>query len=919
MALNLVKKRDGRIVEFDVRKIEMAITKAFEAVNEFNGILYIPDIVASVVKELEQKYSNEKIPSVEDIQDIVERKIAEAGFFDVAKAYILYRKEREKVRQEKQQKLFEQIDRGEITVTKRDGSREPFNMNELSVAIKAICSDYADIVDAQEVIEQVKKYMYDGIKTHEINLAIVLVLRGWIEKDPIYSFAAARALLNTIYKEVIGKYEFEEDFMHYYRMQFISSIKHGVEQGRYRPELIEKFDLERLAKTLDITRDRIIKYLGLQTLYDRYLMRDYEQKVIEVPQYFWMRVAMGLALNEKSNHTDWAIKFYHLMSTLRYVPSTPTLFHSGTPRSQMSSCYILTVEDDLDHIFKSIRDVAVLAKWSGGIGIDWTNVRATGALIKSINVHSQGVIPFLKILDATTAAINRSGKRRGATCAYLELWHYDIEDFLELRKNTGDERRRTHDLNTAVWVPDLFMKRLINNETWTLFSPDETPELHHTYGAKFEEIYTKYEQLADEGKIRLFKKIPAKKLWRKLITMLYETGHPWITFKDPCNVRSPQDHVGMIYSSNLCTEITLNTSRDEHAVCNLGSVNLFRHIDENGNIDWDKLRDTVKLAIRMLDNVIDLNFYPTKEAENANLRHRAVGLGMMGFQDVLFKKRIPFDTWEAVELSDKIMEFISYYAILASSELARERGTYSSYKGSKWDRGLLPIDTIKLLEKERGGYLDMDDSVSLDWSFVREHIKKYGMRNSNVMAIAPTATIANISGCFPSIEPIYKNIYVKSNASGEFVVINEYLVEDLKRLGLWNDETRELLKYHDGRLDDLSLPSWLKRLYKTAFDIDPSWVIEHASRRAKWLDQSQSINIWTNSESGSFVSNIYITAWRKGLKTTYYLRTLGASAIEKASVDIIKHEQKRKDQQPTQQVIQLGNIDIDGETCESCQ
>ena len=919
MALNLVKKRDGRIVEFDVRKIEMAITKAFEAVNEYNGILYIPDIVASVVKELEQKYGDEKIPSVEEIQDIVERKIAEAGFFDVAKAYILYRKEREKIRKEKQQRLFEQIDRGEITVTKRDGSRVPFDLNELSTAIKAICSDYADIVDPQEVIEQVKKYMYDGIKTHEINLAIVLVLRGWIEKDPIYSFAAARALLNTIYKEVIGKYEFEEDFMHYYRMQFISSIKHGVEQGRYKPELVEKFDLERLAKALDITRDRIIKYLGLQTLYDRYLMRDYSQRVIEVPQYFWMRVAMGLALNEKTNHTDWAIKFYNLMSTLRYVPSTPTLFHSGTPRSQMSSCYILTVEDDLDHIFKSIRDVAVLAKWSGGIGIDWTNVRATGALIKSINVHSQGVIPFLKILDATTAAINRSGKRRGATCAYLELWHYDIEDFLELRKNTGDERRRTHDLNTAVWVPDLFMKRLINNETWTLFSPDEAPELHHTYGSKFEEVYTKYEKLADEGKIRLFKKIPAKKLWRKLITMLYETGHPWITFKDPCNVRSPQDHAGMIYSSNLCTEITLNTSRDEHAVCNLGSVNLSRHIDENGNIDWEKLKDTVKLAVRMLDNVIDLNFYPTKEAENANLRHRAIGLGMMGFQDVLFKKRIPFDTWEAVELSDKIMEFISYYAILASSELARERGTYSSYKGSKWDRGLLPIDTIKLLEQERGGYLDMDTSTTMDWSFVREHIKKYGMRNSNVMAIAPTATIANISGCFPSIEPIYKNIYVKSNASGEFVVINEYLVEDLKRLGLWNDETRELLKYHDGRLDELSLPSWLKRLYKTAFDIDPSWVIEHASRRAKWLDQSQSINIWTNSESGSFVSNIYITAWRKGLKTTYYLRTLGASAIEKASVDIIKHEKKRQEPQPTQQVIQIGNIDIDGETCESCQ
>ncbi len=923
MTIRVVKKRDGRIVDFDASRIERAITKAFEATNQPNGILYIPDIVHKVITELELQFGEERIPSVEDVQDVVERCIAEAGFFEVAKSYILYRQKREEQRRHAEDALMKRLRKGALSVEKSDGRRVPFDERILAEWVAAVLHDFADHLPVHEVVRQVKNYMFDGIRTDEIRRAVMLVLRGRIEQDPIYSRAAARVLLNILYKDVLGVYATAPDFAAVYAGHFVKTIHHGIAEGRYDTRLAE-FDLGRLADALVPARDHEFKYLGIQTLYDRYLMRDYDQRHLEVPQYFWMRVAMGLALAEKPEaRTEWALRFYDYMSQLRYVPSTPTLFHAGTPHAQLSSCYIMTVKDDLQHIFKSFGDVAQLAKWSGGIGIDWTDVRATGAHIKSTNVNSQGVIPFLKILDATTAAINRSGKRRGATAAYLEVWHYDIEDFLELRKNTGDERRRTHDTNTAVWIPDLFMKRVEADAVWTLFSPDETPDLHHIYGSAFEERYRHYERLVDEGKIRLYRRIPARKLWRKMLTMLYETGHPWLTFKDPCNIRSPQDHAGTVLSSNLCTEITLNTSKDEVAVCNLGSINLSRHVADGG-VDWDKIQDTVHLALRMLDNVIDLNFYPIPEARRSNLRHRPVGLGMMGFQDLLFHLRMPFDSAEAVELSDRLMEFIAYHAISASSDLAAERGSYPSFEGSKWHRGLLPIDTLDLLERERGVPVDVPRTAHMDWDALRRKIQRQGMRNSNTTAIAPTATISNISGCFPAAEPIYKNLYVKSNASGEFIVVNEHLIEDLKARGLWDEEMRELLKYHDGNIQGMGhLPVSLRQLYKTAFDIDARWLVYHAARRAKWIDQSQSVNIFTATTSGKTLSEIYTTAWKMGLKTTYYLRTLGATGIEKATVDIIRHSQPTSAPQ-----IAVGSVgaavrgstcDPDDLTCESCQ
>jgi ribonucleoside-diphosphate reductase alpha chain len=617
--------------------------------------------------------------------------------------------------------------------------------------------------------------------------------------------------------------------------------------------------------------------------------------VLELPQTFWMRVAMGLSLEEEQPE-ERAVEFYNLLSQLLYVASTPTLFHAGTPRPQLSSCYLTTVEDDLGHIFKCLSDNAQLSKWSGGIGNDWSNIRGTGSHIKSTNVESQGVVPFLKIANDVTMAINRSGKRRGATCAYLETWHYDIEDFLDLRRNTGDERRRTHDMNTANWIPDLFMKRVEEDGEWTLLSPDETPDLHHLYGRAFEERYLHYERQAADGELRLHKKVSAKALWRKMLTMLFETGHPWITFKDACNVRSPQDHVGVIHSSNLCTEITLNTSAQETAVCNLGSVNLARHIGGDG-LDAEALGRTVSTALRMLDNVVDLNYYPTEEARRSNLRHRPIGLGVMGFQDALFKLDIPFESPQALELADRAMEHIAYHAILSSSRLAAERGAYESYSGSKWDRGILPFDTLDLLESERGVRVEVSRSQSLDWAPVREHIRQHGMRNSNTMAIAPTATISNISGCFPCIEPIYKNIYVKANISGEFTIVNSYLVEDLKRLELWNDELRERLKYADGNLEHIpEIPDSLKAKYKEAFEIDPLWCLRLTATRGKWIDQSQSHNVFMKGTSGKLLNEIYLTAWKTGLKTTYYLRTLAASQIEKSTVDASKYgfTQKRE-------------------------
>ncbi|HEV8632137.1 MAG TPA: ribonucleoside-diphosphate reductase subunit alpha, partial [Thermoanaerobaculia bacterium] len=638
-----------------------------------------------------------------------------------------------------------------------------------------------------------------------------------------------------------------------------------------------------LAASLKPERDRLFQYLGIQTLYDRYFVRVDEQ-ILELPQGFWMRVAMGLAINE-ADRNERALEFYDLMSNLFYVPSTPTLFHAGTSHPQLSSCYLTTIKDDLRDIFKGLADNAQLSKWSGGIGNDWSNIRGTGSHIRSTHVESQGVIPFLKIANDVTNAINRSGKRRGATCAYLETWHYDIEDFLDLRKNTGDERRRTHDMNTANWIPDLFMKRVLADEQWTLFSPDETADLHHLYGRAFEKRYEEYEQAIGRGEIRLYKQMPAKVLWRKMLTMLYETGHPWITFKDACNVRSPQDHIGVVHSSNLCTEITLNTSSDETAVCNLGSINLARHV-RDGHLDAELLAKTVRVAIRMLDNVVDINYYPTDEARNSNLRHRPIGLGLMGLQDALYQLDLAYESEAALEFSDEMMELVSYHAIAASCELAQERGPYESFPGSKWQRGLFPHDTVDLLERERGVPVEVSRTQRLDWRSLKERVQQHGMRNSNTMAVAPTATISNISGCYPCIEPIYKNIYVKANISGEFTVVNEYLIEDLKRLKLWNQEMLEQLKYYDGSVQQIpAIPAAIKAKYKEAFEVDPIWALRLTAARAKWVDQSQSHNVFMKGSSGKLLNDIYVSAWKMGLKTTYYLRTLAASQIEKSTLD----------------------------------
>jgi ribonucleoside-diphosphate reductase alpha chain len=759
--------------------------------------------------------------------------------------------------------------------------------------------------------------------TSKINQAVIMAIRARIERDPVYSTLAARFLFNDLYKSVLGVDEFAETFADAHHNGFKTRIKAGIDAGRLDPRLLD-YDLDRLGAELRPERDCLFTYLGAQVLYDRYFLKNLDQEILETPQYFWMRVAMGLALNEKSDREAHALRFYDVISSLHYVPSTPTLFHAGTNHPQMSSCYLTTVNDDLSHILKSIGDNAQLSKWSGGLGNDWTNIRGTGARIKSTNVGSQGVVPFLKIVDATTAAINRSGKRRGATCVYLETWHYDIEDFLELRKNTGDERRRTHDTNTANWIPDLFMKRVLEDSHWTLFSPDETPDLHDLFGRAFEERYEHYERMADAGDIRLFRRMRAVDLWRKMITMLYETGHPWITFKDPSNVRSPQDHVGVVHSSNLCTEITLNTSAEETAVCNLGSVNMSVHVDD-GKLNHERLKYTVKMAVRMLDNVIDLNFYPTEESRNANMRHRPIGLGVMGLQDALYMLNLPFASEDAVRFSDETQEFISYHAIMASSELAEEKGTYLTYPGSKWDRGIFPADTLALLESERGVPTGVDQRAHLDWTPVRTHVKTHGMRNSNTMAIAPTATIANIAGCVPSIEPIYKNMYVKSNFSGEFTIINRYLVIDLKELDLWDDDMMEKIKYYDGSVQNIdAIPMEVRDRYKEVFEIDSNWIVKHAAQRGKWIDQSQSVNVFTTSKSGKQISEIYLAAWKMGLKTTYYLRTLGASSIEKSSLDTknkkfagAAHVVAEEQTVPASQVTSACSI-MDP-SCEACQ
>jgi len=877
-----ITKRNGTTVPFDETKITVVMKKAFAAESVSVTDELLQQMTDRVVAKLTLRCEGEKqCPTVEQVQDSVEETLMERGYFDVAKAFILYRF---KQTEERKQEVVKEIDENRLMVERSDGSTEQFSRDKMREYISRFIEGYEKEIDLEGIVSQVEREVYDGIKTVEMAKVVTLILRARIEEDPAYSYVAARQLNDRVCTQAVGttigvgKSEYEGQ----YRAAFITNMKHGVEEKKVDPKMLE-FNLELLAEKMDPSRDNLFKYLGVETLHDRYFIRRNDGTVMETPQMMWMRVAMGLCLNEEKKE-EKAIEFYNIMSTLRFVPSTPTLFHSGTPHPQLSSCYLNVVEDDLEHIFKVFGDNAQLSKWAGGIGTAWSKLRATGALIKKAHISSQGVVPFLKIANDVTVAINRSGRRRGATCVYMENWHYDFLDFLELRKNTGDERRRTHDINTAAWISDLFMKRVKENGTWTLFSPDETPELTETYGKKFEELYTMYEDKAARGEIKLYKTMPAVDLWKKQLGMLFETGHPWITFKDPSNIRSPQDHAGVVHSSNLCTEITLNTSAEETAVCNLGSVNYKEHV-VNGRFDEAKVRETVTIAMRMLDNVIDLNFYPTKEAKNSNMKHRPVGLGIMGFQDALYMLDIPFASEKCVEFADSSMEMISHAAILASSELARERGAYESFAGSKWDRGLFPIDTIALLEEERGMKTDATRTERMDWSVVRESVTKHGMRNSNCMAVAPTATISNIAGSIPGNEPIYKNIYVKSNISGDFIVTNTHLVDTLKQRGLWNKDMLDILKYNDGSIQDIDIiPQDIKDMYKETFEIDMRWLVRAAVARGKWIDQSQSLNIFYSGTSGKEISDLYLYAWEAGVKTTYYLRSLGASQVEKATV-----------------------------------
>ncbi|MDO8480212.1 MAG: ribonucleoside-diphosphate reductase subunit alpha [Nanoarchaeota archaeon] len=916
-----VVKRTGEVVNFDTERIRNAIRKATKAVGEPVPEERVEQMVNAITDEISNRFVDFH-PNVENVQDIVEKHLVKNGLYEIAKAYIIYRADRQRMREEQKERMVEKAKLGRLTVRKRDGRTVLFDLHKVRHTIERVSQGYEKSIDPGLISRELIKNIYDGVTTEEIEKALIFATVPFIEKDPSYSKVAARLYQQRIYKEVIGRSISPELLDIAYRDAFISGIKKAVQSGLMDPKMLD-FDLRKLSEGLRTERDDLFEYIGVQTLYERYFIK-LEDKHIELPQAFWMRVAMGLALQEQ-NKEEKAAEFYGVLSTLRFVSSTPTLFHSGLMHPQLSSCYLTTVLDDLTHIFKSLGDHAQLSKWSGGLGNDWTPIRATGAYIKSTNVESQGVIPFLKIANDVTVAINRSGKRRGATCAYLETWHLDIEDFLDLRKNTGDERRRTHDMNTANWVPDLFMKRVSENGKWTLFSPNEVKDLHDSYGKKFEERYAHYEAMAMRGEIKKFKVVEAAKMWKKMLTMLFETGHPWITFKDPCNIRSPQDHVGVIHSSNLCTEITLNTSKDETAVCNLGSINLERHVTD-GKLNTELLSDTVAVAMRMLDNVVDLNYYPTVEAQTSNMRHRPVGLGIMGFQDALFKLDISFESQDALTFSDQLMEFISYHTILASSRLAKEKGTYQSYKGSKWDRGIFPYDTLALLEAERGLPLDVSKEMSMDWTPLREHVKTHGMRNSNCMAIAPTATISNISGCFPCIEPIYKNIYVKSNISGEFTLVNKYLIEDLRKLGLWNDEMLEQLKYYDGNLKLIAgIPQKLKDKYKEAFEIDAEWLIRLTAARAKWIDQSQSHNIFLEGTSGKKLNDVYFMAWRCGLKTTYYLRTLAASQIEKSTLDAGKYgfTQKREykaAEEPKEEIAPKPKVIIASDAlCEACQ
>ncbi len=913
-----VIRRNGAAVQFNLDKISIAITKAFLAVegNQSAASQRVRDQVATL-SQLVSAALMRRLPAggsihIEDIQDQVELALMRNGNHDVARAYVLYREKRNAERAAEKATQTEPTHAINVNI---DGKLTPLNIKELTAMVSEACLNLGDAVSPSNIVEQAVRDLYDGIPFTEVYKALILSARSLIETEPAYNYVTARLQLDLVRAEVLGERVSHAEMGTHYAEYFPRYIKMGID-AELLDQRLAQFDLSKLAAALKKERDFQFGYLGIQTLYDRYFLH-IEERRIELPQIFFMRVAMGLAINEIDREAR-AIEFYNVLSTFDFMSSTPTLFNAGTLHSQLSSCYLTTVNDDLEGIYQGIKENALLQKYAGGLGNDWTPVRSLGARIKGTNGKSQGVIPFLKVVNDTAVAVNQGGKRKGAVCGYLETWHLDIEEFLDLRKNTGDDRRRTHDMNTAHWIPDLFMRRVTEAGDWTLFSPSDVPDLHDKYGKAFETAYVEYERRAENGEIKLFKKIPALQMWRKMLSMLFETGHPWITFKDPCNIRSPQQHVGVVHSSNLCTEITLNTSDTEIAVCNLGSVNLLQHLTEvNGKLalDNDKLQATIKVGMRMLDNVVDINFYPVGKARNANTRHRPVGMGIMGFQNCLHAMRIPYASMEAVEFADRAMEVVCYNAYYASTVLAEERGAYSSFKGSLWDQGILPLDTLDLLLAERGGNVEVDRSKTLNWDGLRARIQKVGMRNSNCVAIAPTATISNIVGVSASIEPEYQNLYVKSNLSGEFTIVNEQLVIDLKARGLWNTVMVSDLKYFDGSLQKIDrVPADLKQLYATAFDVDPTWLIEAAARRQKWIDQAQSLNLYFAVPSGKKLNDTYLLAWQRGLKTTYYLRSLGATAAEKSTVSGSELNAVSAGLEEAPKMCSIDNPE-----CESCQ
>ncbi|MBP7572546.1 MAG: ribonucleoside-diphosphate reductase subunit alpha [Rhodoferax sp.] len=934
-------RRNGAVVPFEPNKIAVAMMKAFLAVHGTQGAAsasvreMVDGLTQAVIRALMRSRPGGGTFHIEDVQDQVELGLMRGGHHEIARAYVLYR---EKRTQERARKVTQEAPSAPVLHALDNGQRIVLDLNRLQNLIQDACAGLGADIKPDPIMAETMRNLYDGVPMDEVYKASVLAARTLIEKDPDYTFATARLLFHTIAKEVLGKDVDQAEMGQAYIDYFPQFIKRGVD-AELLDEKLQQFDLKRLGAALKPERDLKFDYLGLQTLYDRYFLHIGKTR-IEMPQAFFMRVAMGLSLNEIDREAR-AIEFYEVLSSFDFMSSTPTLFNSGTLRSQLSSCYLTTVPDDLDGIYESIKENALLSKFAGGLGNDWTRVRALGSHIKGTNGESQGVVPFLKVVNDTAVAVNQGGKRKGAVCTYLETWHLDIEEFLELRKNTGDDRRRTHDMNTANWIPDLFMRRVMEKGPWTLFSPSNVPDLHDKFGADFEKAYVAYEEKAARGEIKPSRTLPAADLWRKMLTMLFETGHPWITFKDACNVRSPQQHAGVIHSSNLCTEITLNTSDTETAVCNLGSVNLLQHL-KDGGVDHAKLQKTISIAMRMLDNVIDINYYAVKKARDSNMRHRPVGLGVMAFQDSLYELRIPYASEAAVDFADKSMEAVCYYAYWASTELARERGQYSSYKGSLWEKGILPIDTLDMLARERGGYVEVDRSSTLDWDTLRKKIARDGMRNSNCVAIAPTATISNIIGVDASIEPCFGNLSVKSNLSGEFTIINNYLVRDLKRLGLWDDVMVMDLKHFDGSLNPIDrVPQEIKALYATAFEVETQWLVEAAARRQKWIDQAQSLNIYMAGASGKKLDDTYKLAWIRGLKTTYYLRTMSATHVEKSTVSAGRMNAVSSGGEPRSGSAGMSALDvaaaaaqlqmasspatdikfcgIDDPTCESCQ